>query len=60
MRAGVVADGLRRVPILIRTAPEGQTPQTFADQTYRSPPGNWCAPAMWRGWSGGGAGQARA
>ncbi|MDE1914466.1 MAG: efflux RND transporter permease subunit [Sphingomonadales bacterium] len=39
VRAGVVADGLRRVPILIRTAPEGQTPQTFADQTYRSPTG---------------------
>lgn len=39
MRAGVVADGLRRVPILIRTAPEGQTPQTFADQTYRTPTG---------------------
>jgi cobalt-zinc-cadmium resistance protein CzcA len=39
MRAGVVADGLRRVPILICAAPEGQTPQTFADQTYRSPTG---------------------
>jgi cobalt-zinc-cadmium resistance protein CzcA len=38
----------------------GQTPQTFADQTYRSPPGNWCAPATWRGSSGRGAGQARA
>lgn len=39
VRAGVVAEGLRRVPILIRTAPDGQTPQTFTDQTYRSPTG---------------------
>jgi len=41
VRAGVVADGLRRVPILIRgaSAESGQTPQAFADQTYRSPSG---------------------
>ncbi|WP_353229976.1 CusA/CzcA family heavy metal efflux RND transporter [Novosphingobium sp.] len=41
VRAGVVADGLRRVPILIRGpgATDGQTPQAFADQTYRSPSG---------------------
>jgi len=38
MRAGVVADGLRRVPIVLRGA-GGQTPQAFADQTYRSPSG---------------------
>ncbi len=39
--AGVVADGLRRVPIVIRgSGPDtGQTPQMFADQTYRSPSG---------------------
>lgn len=42
VRAGVVADGLRRVPILIRGtgAETGQTPQGFADQTYRSPSGH--------------------
>ena len=41
VRAGVVADGLRRVPILIRGSgsTNGQTPQAFADQTYRSPSG---------------------
>ena len=39
VRAGVVADGLRRVPIVIRGADSGQTPQAFADQTYRSPSG---------------------
>jgi heavy metal efflux system protein len=38
VRAGVVADGLRRVPILIR-GPGAETPQAFADQTYRSPGG---------------------
>jgi cobalt-zinc-cadmium resistance protein CzcA len=37
----VVADGLRRVPILLRGAGAegGLTPETFADQTYRSPTG---------------------
>jgi cobalt-zinc-cadmium resistance protein CzcA len=39
VRAGVVADGLRRVPIVIRGADTGQTAQTFADQTYRAPGG---------------------
>jgi len=39
VRAGVVADGLRRVPIVIRGDAGGQTPQAFADQTYRSPTG---------------------
>ncbi|MBC2667174.1 efflux RND transporter permease subunit [Novosphingobium flavum] len=41
VRAGVVADGLRRVPIVIRGtgADGGQSPQAFADQTYRSPSG---------------------
>ena len=39
VHAGVVADGLRRVPILIRAAGTDQTPQAFADQTYRSPSG---------------------
>ncbi|RVU07550.1 efflux RND transporter permease subunit [Novosphingobium umbonatum] len=41
VRAGVVADGLRRVPILLRGAGAegGLTPETFADQTYRSPTG---------------------
>ena len=39
VRAGVVADGLRRVPIVIRGDASGQTPQAFADQTYRSPTG---------------------
>ncbi|MFC3099045.1 efflux RND transporter permease subunit [Alteraurantiacibacter palmitatis] len=39
-RAGVVADGIRRVPIVLRG--EGtlaDTPQAFADQVYRSPSG---------------------
>lgn len=39
VHAGVVADGLRRVPIVIRAAETDQTPQAFADQTYRSPGG---------------------
>ncbi|WP_226018834.1 efflux RND transporter permease subunit [Novosphingobium sp. FKTRR1] len=41
VRAGVVADGLRRVPIVIRSADAetGQSPTAFADQTYRSPTG---------------------
>jgi cobalt-zinc-cadmium resistance protein CzcA len=41
VRAGVVADGLRRMPILLRGAGAegGLTPQAFADQTYRSPTG---------------------
>ncbi|MBW8294498.1 CusA/CzcA family heavy metal efflux RND transporter [Sphingopyxis sp.] len=40
VRAGVVADGNRRVPILIRGAGgEGVDPTTFVDQMYRSPTG---------------------
>jgi cobalt-zinc-cadmium resistance protein CzcA len=40
VRAGVVADGVRRVPIVIRgTGGEGMDPQSFADQLYRSPGG---------------------
>ncbi len=38
VRAGVVADGNRRIPILIKgEGGKGMSPQTFADQTYRSP-----------------------
>lgn len=40
MHAGVVADGNRRIPIVVRG--EGRmadTPQAFADQVYRSPSG---------------------
>jgi cobalt-zinc-cadmium resistance protein CzcA len=41
VRAGIVADGLRRIPIVIRGAGATgeQTTQAFADQTYRSPTG---------------------
>ncbi|HWU02272.1 MAG TPA: efflux RND transporter permease subunit, partial [Novosphingobium sp.] len=43
VRAGTVADGLRRVPILIRAGGEGgnggEGAQGFADQSYRSPSG---------------------
>ncbi|EGD58293.1 CzcA family heavy metal efflux protein [Novosphingobium nitrogenifigens DSM 19370] len=41
VRTGVVAQGLRRVPIVIRGngGDSGQTPQAFADQVYRSPSG---------------------
>jgi cobalt-zinc-cadmium resistance protein CzcA len=61
MRAGVVADGLRRVPILIRAAPEGRRPRPFADQTYRSPTGQLVRrQRCGAGGTGGGAGQARA
>lgn len=38
VQVGVVADGLRRVPILIRGA-GGVSPEMFADQTYRAPSG---------------------
>ena len=40
IRAGVVADGNRRVPILIKgTGSSGMDTATFADQLYRSPSG---------------------
>ena len=39
VRAGVVADGVRRVPIVIRGAGQDLTPQAFADQLYRTPAG---------------------
>jgi len=40
VRAGVVADGVRRVPVVIRgNGGEGMAPQAFADQVYRSPAG---------------------
>ncbi len=40
VRAGVVAEGNRRVPILIRGAgSEGIDPTSFADQMYRTPGG---------------------
>ncbi|MCJ2178940.1 efflux RND transporter permease subunit [Novosphingobium album (ex Hu et al. 2023)] len=39
VRAGVVADGIRRVPIVIRGDGQQLTPQTFADTLYRSPTG---------------------
>ena len=39
-RAGVVADGIRRVPIVLRgEGAMADTPQAFADQVYRSPTG---------------------
>lgn len=39
-RAGVVADGNRRVPIVLRgEGSAADTPQAFADQVYRSPTG---------------------
>ncbi|MDP3907813.1 efflux RND transporter permease subunit [Novosphingobium sp.] len=40
VRAGVVADGVRRVPVVIRgEGGDGMDPQAFADQVYRSPSG---------------------
>ncbi|MGL4542773.1 MAG: efflux RND transporter permease subunit, partial [Polymorphobacter sp.] len=40
VRAGVVADGQRRVPIVIRGDPaRAPTPEQFGDQTLRSPDG---------------------
>ena len=40
VRAGMVADGNRRIPILIKgTASEGIDPADFADQMYRTPSG---------------------
>jgi cobalt-zinc-cadmium resistance protein CzcA len=40
VRAGVVSEGMRRVPVVIRgTGGEGMDPQSFADQLYRSPSG---------------------
>jgi heavy metal efflux system protein len=40
VRAGVVADGNRRVPIIIKgEGSTGMDPVTFADQLYRSPTG---------------------
>lgn len=39
VHAGVVAQGIRRVPIVIRGEGERLTAQTFADTLYRSPSG---------------------
>ncbi len=39
IRAGVVADGVRRVPIVIRGPGRDLTPQAFADQLIRTPAG---------------------
>ncbi len=41
VRAGVVADGVRRVPIVLRGTGAGESlsPQQFADLVYRSPSG---------------------
>lgn len=39
LRAGVVAEGTRRVPIVIRGSGQTLTPQAFADQLYRTPGG---------------------
>ena len=40
VHSGVVADGNRRVPILIKgEGSRGMSPQSFADQLYRSPTG---------------------
>jgi len=39
VRAGVVAEGVRRVPIVIRGQGGALGPQAFADQLYRSPTG---------------------
>ncbi|MCJ2189126.1 efflux RND transporter permease subunit [Novosphingobium beihaiensis] len=39
VRAGVVAEGIRRVPIVIRGEGQALTPQAFADTLYRSPSG---------------------
>lgn len=42
MHAGVVADGNRRVPIVIRgEGRQAETPQAFADQVYQSPGGEF-------------------
>ncbi|GGD67374.1 efflux RND transporter permease subunit [Croceicoccus mobilis] len=39
VHAGVVAEGIRRVPIVIRGQGSDLTPQGFADQLYRTPTG---------------------
>lgn len=39
VRAGVVADGVRRVPIVLRGDGQELTPQAFADTLYRTPSG---------------------
>ena len=39
LRAGVVADGIRRIPIVIRGEGQGLTPQAFADLPLRTPGG---------------------
>lgn len=39
VRAGVVADGTRRIPIVIRGEGQELSPQAFADQLYRTPAG---------------------
>lgn len=40
MQAGVVAEGNRRVPIMLRAdGAQGTTPQAFADQLFRAPSG---------------------
>ena len=39
VRAGVIADGTRRVPIVIRGEGQALSPQAFADQLYRTPSG---------------------
>lgn len=40
VRAGVVADGTRRIPIVIRGEGQELSPQAFADQLYRTPAGD--------------------
>jgi cobalt-zinc-cadmium resistance protein CzcA len=40
VRAGIVSDGVRRVPIVLRTdGGRNLTPQSYADQLYRAPTG---------------------
>lgn len=40
VRAGIVADGVRRIPLVIRgPGGDGMDPAAFADQLYRSPAG---------------------
>ncbi len=40
LQAGIVAEGSRRVPIMLRAdSANGMTPQSFADQMFRSPSG---------------------
>ena len=39
VHAGVVAEGIRRVPIVIRGEGQALSPQAFADTLYRSPTG---------------------